>query len=269
MLTRLAMEPPFRIVARALLKRLPVSIETRALWELSARPAYLLGVLTAAKAARSQGVDEISVIEFGVAGGSGLLALQAEAAAVERATGVGVKVFGFDSGGGLPELIGDYRDHPDAWKPGDYRMDVEALRTRLDPRTRLVLGRVEETARSFVADHDPPPIGFASIDLDLYSATAAALAVFEGEERRMLRQVPLYFDDVEFLFNHRFAGELLAIDEFNARNANVKIDQWYGVRDGRPFPERAFLSKMFVEHDLEAISGVELERSARRLPLGA
>lgn len=65
-MSRLAMEPPFRIVARAVLKRLNVSVKTRALWDVSKRPAYLLGVLTAAQQALRQRVPEISVIEFGV-----------------------------------------------------------------------------------------------------------------------------------------------------------------------------------------------------------
>jgi hypothetical protein len=73
--SRLAIEPPFRILARAVLKHLPVSVKTRALWELSARPAYLLGVVTAAEQARQQNISEISVLEFGVARGEGLLAL--------------------------------------------------------------------------------------------------------------------------------------------------------------------------------------------------
>jgi len=74
-ISRLAIEPQFRILARALLKHMPVSVKTRALWELSARPAYLLGVVTAAEQARRQNVSAGSVIEFGVAGGEGLLAL--------------------------------------------------------------------------------------------------------------------------------------------------------------------------------------------------
>ena len=41
--------------------------------------------------------------------------------------------------------------------------------------------------------------------------------------------LPMYFDDVKRIFNHRFAGELLAIDEFNAMNENVKIDRWRGI----------------------------------------
>lgn len=269
-LTRLGMEPPFRILVRALLKQLNVSVKTRALWELSKRPAYLLGVLAAAQQALKQKVPEISVIEFGVAGGNGLVALQSEAAAVEHETGIGIKVYGFDAGPqGLPEFIGDYRDHPDEWQPGDYPMDEPALRALLTDRTTFILGNVRDTAPGFFKDFQPPPVGFVSIDLDLYSSTREALQIFRIPDKRMLWHVPLYFDDIEFLFNHKFAGELLAIDEFNEESSQVKIDKWYGVGMGRPFPDRPFLEKLYVAHDLEAISKAALKRDIAVLPLKA
>lgn len=269
MLTRLAMEPPFRVLVRAILGRLRVPIETRATWELSSRPAYLVGVLAAARQARRQGVEAISVIEFGVAGGSGLVALQEDAEAVERETGVAIRVFGFDMGrAGLPDARGDYRDHPDAWQPGDFPMDEEALRARLAPRTTLVLGNVASTVPTFFAEHDPPPIGFVSVDVDLYSSSRDALGIFLLPDTRMLWHVPLYFDDIEFVFNHRWAGELLAIDEFNEKSPRVKIDRWYGVKSGRPFPERDFLDKLYVAHDLEATANRIPGRDAVSLPLG-
>jgi len=232
-ISRLAIEPQFRILARALLKHMPVSVKTRALWELSARPAYLLGVVTAAEQARRQNVSAVSVIEFGVAGGEGLLALEHEAEAVEKETGIKMKVYGFDMGRrGLPPFIGDHRDHPDAWHPGDYPMDEEALRARLTGRTTLIIGNVAETVESFFKNFDSPPIGFVSFDLDLFSSPRDALRVFLLQDKKMLWHVPLYFDDIDFIFNHRFAGELLAIDEFNQQNDKVRIDRWYGLREG-------------------------------------
>lgn len=267
-LARLGMEPPFRVLVRALLKQLNVSTKTRALWELSKRPAYLLGVHTAAEQALKQEVSEISVIELGVAGGDGLVTLQSEAEAVERETGIGIKVYGFDAGPqGLPAFIGDYRDHPDAWQPGDFPMDESALRFLLTNRTTLILGNVRDTIPRFFKDFQPPPVGFVSFDLDLYSSTREALQIFCVPDKRMLWHVPLYFDDIEFLSNHKFAGELLAIDEFNEESSQVKIDRWYGVRIGRPFPERHFLEKLYVAHDLEAISKVVLKRDVAVLPL--
>jgi len=47
----------------------------------------------------------------------------------------------------------------------------------------------------------------------------------------------------------------------------VKIDRWYGVSAGRPFPERPFLEKLYVAHDLEAASNAILGRKVVSLPL--
>ncbi|MEX5215890.1 MAG: hypothetical protein NW703_17245 [Nitrospiraceae bacterium] len=267
-LNRISMESPFRYLTKVLLKQIPVSVRTRELWGISSRPGYLLGLLNGAVLARYQQVPEICALEFGVAGGQGLLALQSEAEVIERETGVGIKVYGFDRGSGLPNMINDYRDHPDYWKPGDFPMDVSRLRPQLQARTQLILGDVEETAREFVESIQTCPIGFISFDLDLYSSTTHALTVLTHPHKRMLRQVPLYFDDViESFVSHRFAGELLAIDEFNEGSETVKIDQWRGVKCGRPFPGEAYLDKMYIAYDLDAISAAKLEREVRRLPL--
>ncbi len=260
-LKRLAMEPPIRLLVRSVLKRLPASVATRALWDLSDRPAYLLGVFHAARRAVREGVGEIAVIEFGVAGGNGLIALEREAAAAERELGVSIRVYGFDNGAaGLPAFIGDHRDHPDKWRPGDFPMDEDRLRGRLGPRTSLVLGDVAETVPGFFDDPDVPPVGFVAFDLDLYSSTRQALRILEQPGRRTLDHVPLYFDDTEHSVSHRFAGELLAIDEFNQDNEHVKIDRWRGVEADRPFPEASYLRKMYMAHDLRAISSRALGR---------
>ncbi len=61
--------------------------------------------------------------------------------------------------------------------------------------------------------------------------------------KRTLDHVALYFDDVEHSISHRFAGELLAIDEFNRASAQVKIDRWRGLENDRPFAEASYLKK--------------------------
>jgi hypothetical protein len=255
------MEPPFRLFVRAVLKGLPIPASMRALWDISDRPAYLVGVHYAARRAVREGVGAISVIEFGVAGGDGLLVLEREAAAVEKELGVAIRVYGFDNGpAGLPDFIGDHRDHPDKWKPGDFPMDVPLLQSRLGPRTSLVLGNVEQTVPQFFDDPGVPPVGFIAFDLDLYSSTAHALRILSLPGNRTLDHVPLYFDDTEHSISHRFAGELLAIDEFNRASDQVKIDRWRGLRGDRPFPEAAYLRKMYMAHDLRAISARVLDR---------
>ncbi len=258
----LAKEPPFRRLIQACLFVVPTSVETKSLWELGARPNYLVGVLAATQQPRREDCSKMAVIEFGVAGGNGLVALEHWAAAVERETGVEIAVYGFDTGGGLPTLCGDHRDHPDKWMAGDYAMDVDALRKRLSRRTQLILGDTRDTVPEFARNMDSP-IGFASIDVDFYSSTNSVLALFEGPQRRMLRRTYLYFDDVadpQASFLHRFAGELLAIDEFNDRNADVKIDVWRGLRSGRIFQDSEWIEKMYIVHDLMAISNVQVER---------
>ena len=260
---RLAMEPPFRLFVRAVVKRAPVSASTRSLWDISDRPAYLLGVLYAARQATRQRVGEISVIEFGVAGGNGLLALEREAEAVEKEFAVAIKVYGFDNGAaGLPPFIGDHRDHPDKWKPGDFPMDEALLRSKLGPRTTLVVGNVAETVPRFFHDQGVPPVGFVAFDLDLYSSTTDALRLLSEPGRRALDHVALYFDDTDHSISHHFAGELLAIDEFNQNNSDIKIDRWRGLRSDRPFPEASYLQKMYMAHDLRSISSRVLERKA-------
>jgi hypothetical protein len=262
------MEPPFRVFVKRLLRLLPLSPGTREVWSLSSRPAYLSGLYAAAQVARAQDTPDIIAIEFGVAGGQGLLALQTEAEAVEKETGIGIKVVGFDSGVGLPEPTGDHRDHPDYWREGDFPLDEPALRRQLSTRTRLILGDVKDTVPKFVEHMQDAPVGFVSFDLDLYSSTVHAFQLFTHSNRWMLRKVPLYFDDVEEnLVSHRFAGELLAIDEFNDTSASIKIDRWRGIKTGRPFPEQPFLDRMYVAYDLDRISGAKLERDVRHLPL--
>ena len=263
---RLAKEPPLRALIRLALMALPTTVRTKARWEIGPRPQYLLGVLSAADQAARQGVREIAAIEFGVAGGNGLIALEHWAREVSRATGIRIAVYGFDTGAGLPETSGDYRDHPDKWAANDYAMDVDALRRRLDASTTLVIGDTRETVPRF-AEQLSCPIGFASVDVDLYSSTTAVLELFRGPNRHMLCRSFLYFDDVadpQASFLHRFAGELLAIDEFNASTDDVKIDLWRGLRGGRIFPEAEWIEKMYIAHDLAAISGARPDRPPLR-----
>ena len=73
----------------------------------------------------------------------------------------------------------------------------------------------------------------------------------------------MYCDDVDLMFTHRFAGELLALDEFNSSNCGVKVDSWRGITKQRPFPEAAWLNRMFIAHDLDAISKVHTDRQPK------
>lgn len=262
---RLIEEPPFRLFTKAIIKRLPVSLQTKSRWDVVSRPHYLLGVLAAAEEARREGVDAFSVFEFGVAGGDGLLALEEYAGQVQAKTGICITVYGFDSGEGLVEVLDDYRDHPDQWLPGDFPMDERKLRKKLKATTNLILGPISRTVPD-VIPHILDPIGFVSVDVDTYSGTRDVLRMFALGPK--LNRVMMYFDDIDLFYNHPLAGEPLAIDEFNATSKTMVIDIWRAAKKKRPFPEAPYLNRMFIAHDLEAISKVRLERRPTLIALG-
>lgn len=255
----IAREPPFRLLSKFLVHRLPFNVRQKSFWDFGPRPEYLYGILYAAEQAKRESAKSVSVIEFGVAEGDGLLAMQSHAEKVERATGIKINVYGFDTGEGLPAGTADYRDHSDIWKRGDYKMKLSLLRSKLLQRTTLVLGDVAETAikHQFVV-----PIGFMSLDLDFYSSTVAALQMFLRPDIPLLRRIAVFFDDTIGHYVHRFAGELLAINEFNEESESIKIDHWHGIEIGRPFPHAPWLRGMYVAHNLAAISKVKLSRGS-------
>ena len=216
---------PLRVrVARRLIRHFGLgSYGERLASDLVARPHYGFCVYEGAVLAARLGLDRISVLEFGVAGGNGLLSLEEHGQAVKRETGVGCDVYGFDTGQGLPPPT-DWRDLPYLWKEGFYDCDVPRLRKRLGA-AQLVLGDAAETVKDFV-ERGPAAIGAVMIDLDLYSSTASVLKVFERQEIKCLPRVFCYFDDVTggpLQAYNEYTGELRALREFNDRSPQRKF----------------------------------------------
>lgn len=183
------------------------------------RMNYAICIYEAAKEAKKLGYDEISVIEFGVAGGNGLLCVEMYSEAVERIFGIKIKVYGFDNGTGLPEPIG-YQDRPHSWQLGWYQMDVETLSEKLE-RSILVLGDVKATIKDFVEKYQPPRIGVMLCDMDYYSSITAILSLLKKEEKWFVPRIRMYFDDVRP--EYEYQGEALAIREFNSNSRDIKI----------------------------------------------
>jgi hypothetical protein len=194
---------------------------------IDARPQYLWPVLHAAHSAAALGIPAIAALEFGVAGGNGLLALERAAAAATELSGTRIEIFGFDTGSGMPAPR-DHRDAPWLVEESYFDMDEDALRARLTT-ARLVLGDVGETVPEWQRS-DHPTIGFVSFDVDYYSSTVQALRVLEGDPERLLPRVPCYFDDLFGFGWSDFVGERAAIDEFNAASADRKIAKIHGLR---------------------------------------
>ena len=219
------------------------------------RPYYGHCMLHAALLARKLGHRRISSIEFGVAGGNGLVAMERHAEAVQAETGVEVAVYGFDTGKGMPPPQ-DYRDMPYMWQPGYFAMDVPKLQARLSS-AKLILGDVAETLRDFAEREKPPPVGFISFDLDYYSSTVTALKILEADHRGLLPRIACYFDDmvgdVDWAYNE-FTGELLAIKDFNAAHEHIKVApvnglRFWGTRIPQYWHEQIFVAHLFTHPD--------------------
>lgn len=219
------------------------------------RPHFGHCLLRSATLASRLGHRRISAIEFGVAGGNGLLSLERHAEHVRRETGVEVAIYGFDTGTGMPPPT-DHRDLPYLWQEGYFAMDADKLRARLTS-AKLVLGPVADTLGTFFEEESPPPIGFVSVDLDYYSSTVSALRIFEADHRFLLPRVACYLDDMvgdlDYAYNP-FTGELLAVDEFNAAHDDIKIAavrglRHYGNRIPRVWHEQIFVAHLFRHPD--------------------
>jgi hypothetical protein len=226
--------------------------------------------LHAAHLAKALGTPRISAIEFGVAGGNGLLALEAAAQAIEPRLDVGIDVYGFDSGSGLPD-VQDPRDLPNLFSQGDYRMDPAALTARLT-RAQLILGWVNETVPTFLASA-PAPVGFISFDLDLYGSTRDALQLLAGPNGGLLPRVHCYFDDIIGFTYGDCNGERLAIGEFNRDHESRKISRIYGLRyfvpehcRDAPWTEQIYLAHVLDHPDYGSPDGLN---TARQFDLSA
>jgi hypothetical protein len=170
------------------------------------------------------GLDAVTVCEFGVASGDGLMNLVELAEHVAGETNVTFRVLGFDTGTGLPAPHG-YKDHPEIWSGGDFPMaSRDYLVERTQGRAEIVFGDIADTVDAFVESLSPSaPLGFAAIDVDIYSGARSALRALLGSPETLLPAVSMYFDDVGFYFANEWCGELAAMREFNDENELRKI----------------------------------------------
>lgn len=192
------------------------------------RMPYAHICFNAAKLGKQLGYDKISVIEFGVAQGAGLISLEYYSEEIEKITGVKIDVYGFDTGEGLPEPK-DYRDLPYHWQKGFFSMNKDQLSKKLK-KAKLVIGDIEETSKTFFSDYKPSPVGAVIHDFDFYTPTKIALSMMQNNPDFFLPRVFSYFDDTigsELELFSDYTGERLAINEFNSINNDIKISKPY------------------------------------------
>jgi hypothetical protein len=213
------------------------------------RPYYAYTAVRASELAVRLGYREVTWVEFGVAGGNGLIALEQIKTVVEQHLPITVRIVGFDMGSGLPMPV-DYRDLPYHWQGGSYEMDIPKLRARLS-HASLVLGPVAETLPTYLENppHDAP-IGMISFDLDYYSSTVEALGIFDLPDGAILPRVMCYLDDVIGTTEcySDFTGERLAVREYNERNDSRKLSACY---DFELFGYERWQEKIMIHHDFK------------------
>ena len=225
------------------------SFKRRLDFDIFPRPHYAYCTYHAARQAELLGIERISLMEFGVAGGNGLVELEMMATLVEREFKTRIDIYGFDTGTGLtkPE---DYRDLPYIWQEGFFEMDEEALNKRLS-RSTMVMGDVAETVPKFLDSNAHAPLGAVFMDLDYYSSTRDALAILQGQTHSILPRLYCYFDDVMSnedggLMCDR-VGQLLSIDEYNHRSEDRYLARINGLSYRRRRPA-SWNDQVYVHH---------------------
>lgn len=237
-------ESPIRFVCRALLKTGVGNWNQRALFDALPYTQYATGLQVACRYAAMFREKAITAIEFGVAGGNGLVALADHARRVKQQTGITVDVVGFDTGAGLP-AVNDWRDAPWFYNPGDYPSDLKALRKRLAGRATLISGDIRETFPEWLRRNERP-IGFISIDVDYYSSTAGILDTLENCDPNSLLPISsVYLDDILCFGVPRCSGELAAVADFNRGNRARQFDRADWISEFRPYKEALWLKRMF------------------------
>ena len=239
---------PLRIaLLRRLLREFPFTpYSYRASIDAVVRPQYAYCIIEAAKMAKDMGLEKFSIIEFGVAGGNGLVNIEQHVQEVEKEFGVKCEIYGFDSAEGMPPS-NDYRDVLYMWGKGFYKMDREALERRLKT-AKLVIGDVKDTAKSFFDQYNPAPIGCIFFDIDYYTSTLAAFEIFNTPSENRLPRVPCHFDDISD--TNEFLGELCAIKDFNGAHERMKIAPHHMLSEMRRVP-MPWNKEIYYFHDFD------------------
>ena len=214
------------------------------------RPWYAYGLLKAAELAKKNGYKRFTAIEFGVASGRGIKIMYEYKNEIQKIIDIQIDLVGFDTGKGMPHS-NDFRDFPDKYHEGDFPMLNEEKIKEYD--CEIILGDLKKTIPAFKKKlNENSPIGFFAMDVDIYSSTKNALNLFGEKSSFYLPFVFSYFDESSGRHHFtKFAGELLAIEEFNnsVKNKFRKIDYDRGVwNDHKLIPYQIWYQRCFILH---------------------
>lgn len=215
----------------------------------SARPDICSAICLATAQSICWGKKGVSLVELGVFRGAGLDRIMRIVEYITKEIKMEYRVYGFDSFEGLQNFEG-YKDHHEIWKPGQYKHTAyDKMVKKFKDRAILIKGNVQDTVKEFLVDHldTDYPLGFISLDLDLYSATKAGLKIMEdADPNKYTPTVLMIVDDQDYLVTYNdWCGEGLAIREFNRSNELRKIQ-----------PRREIYQRLrcihVLDHDLRA-----------------
>jgi hypothetical protein len=214
------------------------------------RPQYIYGVLQGAALAKVLGMRRVSVLEFGVANGAGLLSLERTAERCEALIDIAIDVYGFDTGTGQPRPQ-DFRDCGHKWRENYYPLDQDTLRKRLR-RASLRLGLLNDTVPTFLQT-SPSPIAFAAFDLGLYSSAKDALRAFDADHHLLLPRTPCSFRCAIGKDYCEYTGELLAVSEFNSTHVMKKLQPIRTLYLFFPYPFNCmwWIEMMYTFHSFD------------------
>lgn len=221
-------------------------------FDLIIRQQNAFGLVKAAQFAKELGIESITAIEFGVAAGAGLLNICEIAKNITKETGVKFKIYGFDTGAGMPPPR-DYRDQPEIFKEGHFPMvDRKKLLQALPENAQLIIGNITETVPEFIKTlSKESPVGFISVDVDYYWSAKECLTVLLGEPEKYLPMTVVYLDDIGVPSANPWVGELLAVNEFNAEHLHRKIHPYTFLRSQRIFKQTRWIEQIFIMHTLD------------------
>lgn len=228
------------------------SFKSKVEFDLIIRQQNAFCLYRAAEFAKWMGLKSITIIEFGVASGDGLINISQISRKITKETGINFNIFGFDTPTGMPAPK-DFRDMPELFQEGLFPpIDQKKLLSILPDNTKLIIGNIEETIPEFLENiSDNSPIGFVSIDVDYYWSAKICLNTFLDKPKKYLPITLVYLDDISQPSSNPFVGELLAINEFNIQNKHRKITPYTFLRAKRIFQKPQWIDRIFVLHTLD------------------
>ncbi len=193
----------------------------------SKRPDICTAICLATAQSICWGKKGVTLVELGVFKGAGLKFITQIVEYITKKIKMEYRVYGFDSFEGLQDFEG-YKDHHEIWEPNQYKyVAYDKMVEKFNGRAVIIKGNVQDTVKEFLVDHMDMdyPIGFISLDLDLYSATKAGLKIMEdADPNKYIPTVLMVVDDQDYLVTYNdWCGEGAAIREFNESNELRKI----------------------------------------------